>query len=114
MKKLRLAIIGLFLFAGITAFGQVDMDKLEKDSKAITQQIKDKIDLTEDQETLVYRQVYTYEANMMKFSTVPKDQMNDKMTKAKSDMKDNYIEAVKNIVGEEKYAEIKNILEKKK
>jgi len=100
------------MFAGITVFGQVSAEQIEKNSKAITEQITQKIDLTEDQETLVYRQVYTYQANMTKFSTV-KD-MNDKMMEAKQEMENNYINSVKNIVGEDKYAEIKDIVEKKK
>lgn len=112
MKKLKLLALSIFLFAGITVFGQVNAEQIEKDSKAITEQITQKIDLTEDEEMLVYRQVYTNQANMAKFSTV-KD-MNDKMLEAKQNMQSRYVQAVKDIVGEEKYAEIKEIVEKKK
>jgi hypothetical protein len=100
------------MFAGITVFGQVSAEQIEKNSKAITEQINQKISLTEDQQTLVYRQVYTYQANMMKFSTV--NDMNDKMMEAKENMESNYFNSVKDIVGEENYAEIKDIVEKKK
>ncbi len=112
MKKLKLLALSIFLFAGVNLFGQVNSEQIEKDSKAITEEITQKIDLTEDEEMLVYRQVYTYEANMAKFSTV--QDMNEKMLEAKQQMKDNYISSVKKIVGEEKYADIKEIVEKKK
>jgi len=112
MKKLKLLALSIFLFAGITVFGQVNSEQIEKDSKAVTEQITQKIDLTNDEEMLLYRQVYTYQANMAKFSTV--QDMNDKMVEAKQNMENNYVSEVKNIVGEERYAEIKELVEKKK
>jgi len=112
MKKLKLIALSIFLFAGITVFGQVSAEQIEKNSKAVAEQINQKIDLTEDEQTLVYRQVYTYEANMTKFASV--EDKSSKMVEAENQMRNQYIGAVKNIVGEEKYAEIKNIVEKKK
>ena len=112
MKKLKLLALSVFLFAGITVFGQVSAEQIEENSKAIAEQINQKINLSEDEQTLVYRQVYTHVANSMKFATV--EDMNDKMIKAKNSMEEDYINSVKNIVGEKKYAQIKDIIEKKK
>jgi len=112
MKKLKLIALSIFLFAGMTVFGQVSAEQIEKNSKAIAEQINQKIDLTEDEQTLVYRQVYTFQANKMKFASV--EEKTTKMVEAENQMRDQYIGAVKNIVGEDKYAEIKSIVEKKK
>jgi len=111
MKKLKLIALSVFLFAGISVFGQVSAEQIEESSKAISEQINQTIDLSEDEQTLVYRQVYTHVANSMKFATVKN--MDEKMIKAQKNMEEDYINSVKNIVGEKKYAQIKDIIEKK-
>lgn len=112
MKNLKTLLLGLMVFAGATLFGQVSTDQIEKNATSITDQISNTVKLTEDEKTLVYRQAYTYQANMLKFGTV--NDMNEKMTEAKNNMEKSYVQNIKQILGEERFAEVEDLLIPKK
>lgn len=110
MKSIKVLVVSCFMMFGLTAFGQVT-EQIKDAAKATSDLIYSKVDLTEDQKTLVYRQVYTYEANMIKFASI--ENMDDNMKAAQKSMSDNYVQNMKQILTKDEYSKVKSIVEKK-
>ncbi|HKL04127.1 MAG TPA: hypothetical protein VJ911_10635 [Cryomorphaceae bacterium] len=103
-------LIALCAFCISTAaFGQIS-EQIEQESKAITEEISNKIELTDQQNQLIYRQVYTYTANAIKMDNV--ENRTEKMDEMLVDLHQRYVDNVKGIVTEEQYAKISEIVEK--
>ncbi len=109
MNKRRILIALCALFISTASFGQIS-EQIEQESKAITEQIADKIELTDQQNQLIYRQVYTYTANAIKMDNV--ENRTAKMDEMLGELHKQYVNNVKGIVTEEQYTKISEIVEK--
>lgn len=106
-NKILIAICALFISAA--SFGQIS-EQIEQESKAITEEIANKIELTEEQNQLIYRQVYSYTANAIKMDNV--ENRTAKMDEMLVELHNQYVNNVKGLVTEEQYTEISEIVEK--
>lgn len=106
-NKIIISICALFI--STASFGQIS-EQIEQETKAITAEIANKIELTDQQSQLIYRQVYTYTANAIKMDNV--EERTPKMDEMLVELHHQYVNNVKGIVSEEQYTEISEIVEK--
>ncbi len=90
--KTKLFLITLLLFACTFANAQSSKE-LEKKAKSETEKMVTALDLTDDQQTMIYRQNYTLMDQQMRFDKAENktDAMKETMAKLKAQYKENVI-----------------------
>jgi hypothetical protein len=81
---------------------------IEESSQAVVKQIAQVVDLTDEQQTLIYRQVMTHKSNEAKAQANPTEDMKAKLAKSEEMMMSN----IENILGKENYEKAQKILVK--
>jgi tRNA G10 N-methylase Trm11 len=99
--KTIFATLALFVFISFGAVAQQQTADINEVSKAQVAKIMELTDLDEDQEVLLYRQIYTQNDNMIRLEKM-KASEEDKAAMAAEQTK-RYYEAVKNILTEDQF-----------
>lgn len=87
MKTPKILMIALLMFVGSLANAQSSKE-IEKEAKEKTKQLVQMLDLTEDQEVMVYRQVYTLESQIVRFNAL--EEKTDKAVATMDQQKEYY------------------------
>jgi len=100
---MRTLLVTFALFTGIcfSSYSQ-ETRSAQDDATATMQEITKEIELTEQEHTLLYRQVYTQHDNMRRLDKMPGTDEEKAEMAAKQSVR--YHDSVKNILGEERYA----------
>ena len=109
--KAKLVLAILFL-CGTLAVNAQNHTQVEKNAKAETEKVAEKLQLDPNQKSLVYRQNFVLESDLARY-----DAMTKKSDQAKEAIKksgETYSTNMKNILSEEQYVEFSKMEEKDK
>ena len=98
------------MITAATALNAQDSNDIISSSKAIVEQISQAVELTEDQKTLIYRQVMTHETHLAKSKGKKDAEVDSKISQSEEMMMQN----IEKIVGEEEFKKVMPLLKKSK
>lgn len=109
--KAKFVLALLFLCSAVTVNAQ-NYSKIEKSAKAETEKVVEKFQLDQNQKTLVNRQNMVLESDLAKYNAL--DKKTDEAKEAIKKSRETYLTNMKNILGEDQYAEFSKMAEKDK